>query len=397
MIRWILFLLLTLAAAVALGLTLEEDPGLVRIFYGGDVLEMTLAVFALLAIGGLLALWLAATIIIWIWELPSRLRARLARRRQLRARRALTQGLIEMSEGRWREGERKLVRHAGDSDVPLINYLSAARAAQLQEADDRRDAYLKAAYESTPQATVAVLLTQAELQLAHGQVEHALATLRRLQEQSPGHTFGLRLLAQVYERLGEWRNLEELIPRLRKTNVLKAEELERIEIRALQEAFLRATPDGVEALEATWRNIPRRLRKNRDIVLAYTAALLQNKAGDRAEAVLRDALKSQWDDSLALMYGEVRSSQPEKQLGRVESWLKEHGDSAALLYTAGHLCAVNKLWGKARSYLEASARLAPRAQTYRRLGQLLQELGQPEAAMMAFRKGLELCPESSKG
>lgn len=394
MIRWILFLLLTLAAAVALGLGLEQDPGLVRIYYGGFVLEMTLAVFALLCIGGLLALWLAVTLVIWLWELPSRLHARLVRRRQSRARRALTQGLIEISEGRWREGERRLVRHASDSEVPLINYLTAARAAQLLEADERRDTYLKAAYESTPQATVAVLLTQAELQLAHGQVEHALATLRRLQDQSPGHAFGLKLLAKVYERLGEWRNLEELIPRLRKTNVVKPEELERIEIRTLQEAFVRATPDGDEALEAVWRNIPRRLRRKVDIVLAYTAALLQNNAGDRAEAVLRDVLKSNWNDSLAYMYGEVRSSQPEKQLGRVESWLKEHGDSAALLYTAGHLCAVNKLWGKARSYLESSARLQPRAQTYHRLGQLLQELGQPEAAMVAFRKGLELCPQA---
>lgn len=397
MIRWILFLLLTLVAAVALGLGLQQDPGLVRIFHGGTAIEMTLAVFALLCIGALLALWLAVTLVIWVWEMPRRLRERLARRRQLRARRSLTQGLIEIAEGRWREGERRLVRNARDSEVPLINYLAAARAAQLLEEDERRDSHLKAAYETTPQATVAVLLTQAELQLAHGQVEHALATLRRLQEQSPGHAFGMKLLARVYERLGEWRNLEELIPRLRKTDVIKPAELERIEIRTLQEAFLRNTSAGATALDDIWRNIPRRLRKQRDVVLAFAAGLLQNKAGDRAEAVLRDALKSQWDDQLVLLYGEVRSSQPEKQLGRVESWLKEHGDSAALLYAAGHLCAVNKLWGKARSYLETSARISPSAQTYRRLGQLLQELGQPEAAMQAFRRGLELCPQSKNG
>lgn len=392
--RWIFFLLLTLAAAVALGLSLEHDPGLVRIFYGGSVVEMTLAVFALLCLGALLALWLAATLLIWIWEFPSRLRARLQRRRQLRARRALTEGLIEIAEGRWRDGERRLVRYARDSEVPLINYLSAARAAQLLEEDERRDAYLKAAYESTPQATVAVLLTQAELQLAHGQVEHALATLRRLQELSPGHAYGLKLLARVYETLGEWRSLEELIPRLRKTAVMRPTDLERIELRTLQEAFFTASSGGEAALEAVWRNTPRRMRKHPAVVRAYARALLDNNAGDRAEAVLRDALKSQWNDELVLLYGEVRSSQPEKQLGRVESWLKEHGDSAALLYAAGHLCAVNKLWGKARSYLESSARLAPRAQTYRRLGQLLQELGQPEAAMQAYRKGLELCPEA---
>lgn len=393
MIRWIFFLLLTLAAAVALGLMLEQDPGLVRIYYGETATEMTLAVFALLCLGALLALWLAVTILIWIWEFPARLRAHLARRRQIRARRALTQGLIEIAEGRWRDGEKRLVRNARHSEVPLINYLSAARAAQLLEQDERRDSYLKAAYETTPQATVAVLLTQAELQLAHGQIERALATLRQLQVQSPGHAYGLKLLARVYEALGEWRNLEELLPRLRKTKVIRPAELERLERRTIIEALKTAASKDVSALETVWRDIPRRLRRERLIISTFVRGLLQHRAGDRAEAVVRDALKSQWDDPLVLLYGEVRSSQPEKQLGRVESWLKQHGDSAALLYTAGSLCAMNKLWGKARSYLETSARLEPRAATYQRLGQLLQELGQPEAAMQAYRKGLELCPE----
>lgn len=396
MIRWILFIFMTLAAAAALGLMLEQDPGLVRIYYGGSVVEMTLAVFALLCLGSLLALWLAATVLIWIWQLPARLHTRLLRRRQLQARRALTRGLIEIAEGRWREGEKRLVRSARHSDVPLINYLAAARAAQLLEEDERRDNYLRAAHESTPQANVAVLLTQAELQIAHGQIEHALATLRQLQEQSPGHAYGLKLLARVYEALGEWRSLEELLPRLRKTNVIKPGELERLEARAVQEAFYNASAGGPEVLENVWRNTPRRLRKKHDIVRAYAIELLRNDAGDLAEAVLRDALKSEWNDELVLLYSETRSSLPEKQLGRVESWLKEHGDSAALLYAAGQLCAVNKLWGKARNYLESSARLEPRARTYQRLGGLLQELGQPEAAMQAFRKGLELCPPTVK-
>lgn len=395
MIRWTIFLLLTLVAAVVLGVGLEQDPGQVRIFHGENVVELTLAVFALLCLGGLLALWLLVTLVIWIWGFPARLRARVARRRQLRARRALTNGLIEIAEGRWRDGERRLVRNAHASDVPLINYLAAARAAQLLGEDERRDAHLKAAYETTPQATVAVLLTQAELQLAHGQVEHALATLRQLQEHSPGHAFGLKLLARVYENLGDWKHLEELIPRLRKTDVIRPADLERIEIRALREAFRNAPGRDAAMLDGIWRNTPRRLRRNVAVVHAYARALLERNAGDRAEAVLRDALKTQWDDDLVLLYSDVRSAQPEKQLARVESWLKEHGDSAPLLYAAGHLCAVNKLWGKARSYLETSARLQPRAQTFRRLGQLLQELGQPEAAMQAFRKGLELCPEST--
>ena len=86
--------------------------------------------------------------------------------------------------------EKNLMRHATDSEMPLITYVAAARAAQLQGEHERRDAHLRRAFEQIPEAHVAVLLTQAELQIAHKQHEQALATLRRLQEVDPDHAFG---------------------------------------------------------------------------------------------------------------------------------------------------------------------------------------------------------------
>lgn len=387
MIRWILLILATLAVAVGIGITLESDPGLVRIYFGGDVVEMTLAVFALISVTALLALWGIVAVLVWAWTFPSRMAAGLRRRRQRRARHALTRGLIEIAEGQWREGEKRLVKHARESDVPLISYLAAARAAQLLNADDRRDAYLKAAYESTPAATVAVLLTQAELQIQHQQYEHALATLRRLQELKPGHAYGLKLLARTYEAVGDWRGLETLLPRLRKTNVFRGESLERIEAEALQAAV--STARDREDVDRIWNSTPRRLRRHPDVVLAYVNALDRLDDADGAEAALRAALKQQWNESLVLRYGEIHGSRPEKQLGRVEAWLRTRSGDAALLYAAGQLCAANGLWGKARSYLEDSTRIDPQPRTYQRLGELLRELGQPEAAMQAFRNGLD--------
>lgn len=390
MLRWILFLLVVLAAAIGLGLMLEHEPGLVRVYYGGDVWESSLAVFALLNVLGLLAVWAVVAIVGWVWQFPSRLREANRRRKQLRARHALTQGLIEIAEGEWRKGEKRLVRHARNSEMPLINYLAAARAAQLMQEDERRDTYLKAAYETTPAATNAVLLTQAELQMAHGQYELALATLRRLQEIAPGHAYGLKLLARAHEALGDWQGLEQLLPRLRKTDVIREEELERLEMLAIEQAFRRAEDEN--ALEAVWSSTPRRLRRRETVVSIYARRLMKSGAQERAEGVLRDALKREWTPELVLLYGDLKTKNPEKLLGRVEQWVKERGDDAALLAAAGSLCASAGLWGKARSYLETSIRLEPHPRTYRRLGQLLQELGQPEAAMQAFRKGLELCP-----
>ena len=49
-----------------------------------------------------------------------------------------------------------------------------------------------------------------------------------------------------------------------------------------------------------------------------------------------------------------------------------------------------KLWGKARSYLETSIGIRPNPVTYQLYGQLLERLGESVAAADAFRLGLNL-------
>lgn len=389
--RFMLLFFGALLAAVGIAWALNIDRGYVLLSYGGWSVELSLASFVVVLVLAATAVFFILRAMRWVWRLPRRLRELYRRRRQLRARRLLTRGLIEFAEGRWREGEKKLVRSARDSETPLINYLSAARAAQLQKAHERRDNYLRLAYEETPAATIAVLLTQAELQIAHKQYEHAQATLKRLQEIKPGHAYGLKLLARLNNALGDWNGLEELLPRLRKSPAMTPDEIEQVEIRVLQERMKQlAQPGREEALKALWQSIPRRLRHKLEMIRPYVKALLDADAPDAAESMIRDTLKWQWDDELVIAYGRLRSSNAGRQLARVEAWLKEKGDSAALLLTAGRLCTVNQLWGKARAYLQTSIMLGPRVETYDELGHLFQNLGQPELAMEAFKSGLEL-------
>ncbi len=384
-----LIVLAALAAAVLLALAIHADTGYVLLSYRHVSAEMAFSTLVMLVLVGWLLLSLAVWLLWRIWTLPARTARLYRRRRQRRARRALNRGLIELAEGRWNEGERHLVRHAKDCETPLINYLIAARAAQLQRADDRRDDYLRLAYEAMPAATVAVLLTQAELQIAHRQFEHALATLRRLQEIKPRHTFALKLLARLYHELGDWDQLEELLPRLRQQQAMPADELTRFEERVATERLRGFVgSDALSRLEEYWGALPRRLRQQPALVQEYALALHGAGADDAAESVIRDALKREWNDTLVLAYGGLKARDVSRQLARVEAWLKERGDSAALLLTAGRLCIANQLWGKARSYIESSLAARPSAEAYEELGRLLQELGQPEAAMQAFSRGL---------
>ena len=309
-----------------------------------------------------------------------------------RAGQKLTLGMIEVAEGNYAKGEKLLARAAGASDAPLLNYLQAARAAHLQGQDERRDEWLKLAYENTPEAANAVLLTQAELQLDRGQYEQALATLRRLEENSREHSYALALLGRLYYRLEDWAMLAELLPRIEKQGRVSAEMLDRWAVRVHREA-LNAAADG-EAIDVAWRAVPKRVKAHSDVLVAYFEALMRVGLPDRAEKELAARLKSDWRGPLVRLYGLIETVDSSKQLGRAEGWLDRHADDPDLLLATARLCLRNELWGKARSYLETVIGLRPSPEAYQEYGHLLNQLGEDDAAAQAFRDGLGMVAEA---
>jgi HemY protein len=387
-VKYVFYLLLTLLAAVVVAGLAHVSNGYALLAYGRTSVEMSLGTLLVLVFVAFFGLYLLTTLAVTLWTFPRRLREALARKRELRARRATTQGLIDFAEGRWAMSEKNLMRHATDSEMPLITYIAAARAAQLQGEHERRDSYLRRAFEQIPEAHVAVLLTQAELQIAHKQHEQALATLRRLQEVDPHHAFGLKLLANLYRKLGAWEEMRTLLPKLRDNPELSRKDVDKFEVRAVAALLDRLDAKHTQPSAAElWDELPRRLRAEPELVRAYARALIRSGQGVKAEELLRDAIKSDGDEDMLALYGLAIGDDPKRQLARVEDWLAERGESAALLLTAGRLCVVAKLWGKARGYFEASVMLGGRPEAYEELGKLLRQLDDPEA-LRTYSEGL---------
>lgn len=385
---------IALFAAVGLALLAQQDPGYVLIARGQTTIESSLTVFLILLVSGFLAAYIALRLVVRAWGMPRRLQRWRQVRRWRRARRATNRGLIELAEGDWSEAEKILIRTAPSSEMPLINYLSAARAAQKLNAPDRRDRYLSLAHGSMAGADTAVALTQAELQLAHGQLEQALATLMHLHSIAPTHPYVLYLLMRLYEQLKSWGDLATLLPALRKYQVVDETTLEHLTHTVHRELLAIAARSGnVARLEEAWEKLPRELRRDPELVESYTRHLLRLGQAARAEGLLRDVLKRQWHEPLVYLYGMIEGADTARQLNQAEHWLKEYGRSAVLLLTLGRLCVRHKLWGKARSYFEASLGVEPRPETYRELGTLLNRLGEDEEAVACCRKGLALAVE----
>ena len=361
---------------------LLSDPGYAVINFRGYVIEMSVPVLVGFAVALVFFVWLIRKIIV----APRRLGEAAGRYRSARSGQKLTKGMIAVAEGNLARGERLLGRAASTSDSPLFNYLQAARAAHLQGKDERRDEWLRMAFQETPEAANAVLLTQAELQLDRGQYEQALATLRRLEEDSRDHAQAQALMGRLYFKLKDWEALGELLPRLGKNTQIRPEVLEKWAVRVHCELLDQAA--DVEVLDHNWKGVPKKLRTNISLLEAYYRGLTRVGLHDRAEKELAAALKSDWRPELVQLFGLVEATDTTKQLKKAETWLKNRGDDPDLLLAAARLCVRNELWGKARSYLETVISLRPTPEAYREYGALLTQMGESDAAADAYREGL---------
>lgn len=382
--RFGIWAIVALVLGSSLAHFLLQDRGYVLINFRGFVVEMSVPGLVLV----LAAAYFAVRLLVRIWRAPRQLGEAMAGRRIRAAGDKLTRGLMHMTEGNWARGERLLTRGIRSSEAPLVNYLMAARAAQQQGSRERRNEWLKLAFEELPEAETAILLTQAELQLDAGEYEPALATLQRIAEKQPDNPIVVRLLAQAYHALGDKQHLRELVPKLAAAELPRATQVARI-LEGLDELG-RAGDLDLPVLEKLWGELSSTLRKDAELIAWRARVLDRLGSGDQAAKELRAALGTAWDPRLVRIYGELETGTARKQLKQAESWLEDHPDDGVLLLATARLCLANELVGKARSYLESSLALNPDPGAYALYGQLLSELGEKEAAADAYRAGLGL-------
>jgi HemY protein len=380
-----LLIVVTLLIGAVLAHFLLENNGYVLISFRGYTVEMSVPVLLFF----LLLLYMAIRILARIWHAPRQLGELAARVRVERAGRQITRGFVALSEGKLTRGERLITKGAANSEAPLVNYLAAARTAQMQGDRSRRDGWLKMAYEQGDASRNAVLLTQAELQLADGEYEQARASLNRIRDDQPEHPQALKMLVQLHRREGDWGVVMELLPTLRRAKNVSPTQLDEWATEA-HEALLGASDIDRGRVEELWLALPRNLRKSPRLIRARAKALVASRDTVSAEAEIAKALKQEWDDELVTIYGRMEPSNESAHLKQIEAWLASRPEDPILLLAAGRACIRCELWGKARSYLESSIAIRPTPEAYRELGQLMLKLDERDAATSAFAKGLTL-------
>jgi HemY protein len=375
---WRAVLVLIAAALVAaLGWhALADDPGYVQVRLRDTTLETSLVV----AVAAWLLLW---TVLVVTWRSlrwPLRAWGRAVKRR---GRERLAGGITAFAEGDYLQAERDLARAAEHAPLRTPALLVLARAAHERGAHERATQALDALGDAGARAGAAL---RAGILVDAGEVGQALALLEARAAADDLSLRGRHLLIDTALAAGRPRVALEALPPLARSQSLTPEALAALEARVLAAALAQA-PDAAQ-LAALWSAASRAQRRRPELVEAFarrSAAFGQVLAAmDEIEA----AQRREWNDALAVAWGELGPEELAARTRTAEGWLALAPNSAALLVTLARLHVAQEDWGRADEVLERALALEASPAAWEALGDVRRGQGDLAAAALAYAHAL---------
>jgi HemY protein len=383
------WVILIAALATAITLAARYQPGYVLIVVPPYRVELSLGLLVVLLVLAFVACYFATRIIVRATRLPSEVKEYRSRRRIERAHRNLAGALRAYFEGRYATAEKAASELIDTGEFKAIAAVVAARAAHEQRAYERRDHFLaRTAYYGEEDQTMRAIV-QAELLLHEREPQLALAALERLPNK---HIAALRLELKAVQLARNWDRYLEILSQLARAQALEENQAEELRRYGLAQNLARKSHDPAE-LSAYWQRLGPAERRDPMIAAAAARAFAQSGLHAEAQAVIETALDAGWDSVLVALYGDVQGEDT-RQIEHAERWLATHPSDAALLLALGRLCARRQLWGKAKSYLEASLSVEASSAAHLQLAQLLEQTGDADAARAHYSQSLELAAHS---
>jgi len=390
------WLLAVFAAAVALVVAARVDSGHVLFFYPPWRVEMSMVFFVVAAAASFVVLFVLFRVLGNALALPASVRAWRARRRRERAHTALATALQAYYEGRYARAEKEAGYAADHGPSPGVAALLAARAAHQMRDFDKRDRWLEHADGSGDSLQAARLVSRAELALEERDFAAARDALRSLHGAGPKHVATTRMLLRAERGAGAWDEVLRLASQLSKRDAIAPALAEEYKVQATVELLARLADDAA-AFERRWRGVAAADRIQPRIAAAAAGNATALGKAALARDILENALAAEWVPQLVLLYGglperlepEERIAEARARIERAEQWLLERERDSHLLATLGRLCAQAELWGKARSFLEASLSFEESRAARIELARLAERLGQSDEAQRHFRRAAE--------
>ena len=390
--KYLVWILALFAAAVALAIV-AQNPGYVLLVYPPYRIELSLTLFAVLLLLAFVSGYALLRLAFATLHLPGYVRKFRRERSQAQARKLMDEALIAFFEVRYADAELAATRAMQSGKPTILLSVIAARSAHELRDYPKRDSYLSVGGGKTGGDATLRLITSAKFMLDQGQPRAALNALQELRDggvkNHPG-AHALELKAQM--QAGNWDEALRLLDQLEKRATLDAETAGQLR----QQAWLGKIDQqqGLASLTAILKNIPADFKRRSKVAATAARALMRQGGYALARQLLADSLNAHWDSDLVALFGDClpdsQSGDGVAQIEQAEKWLAQHKQDPGLLLALGKLCLQQKLWGKARSYLDASISISPSHAAYTALAQLAQQMKKPEEAFKYYQSAMGL-------
>ncbi|GLS82239.1 heme biosynthesis HemY N-terminal domain-containing protein [Paraferrimonas haliotis] len=388
MIRVFAYLILILAGMI-LAPYIIQNKGYVLVAIGDYTIESSVIALLIVAILFFSALqlteWLIVAIINTLLSsryLPERWRKKAARKHTL-------SGALALAEEDWAQAEASMIKGADKGELPALNYLAAARAAQQQGNHANRDRYLAQAQQQ-PNARQAALVAQVRYQLQQGEVAQARNILNQLSISAKSKPSLLALAKEVYLCQKDWPLLRLLLPVLKKKHVIDEEQarqlLTQVDLGELQTEH----NHSLDELRKHWHWMPRAERNKPAIKAEYCKQLARFDAKE-AHQLLVKQLKQVQDAATLDAVAELMTWQDNPKLQNLLLSLhNQHPESAPLNECIGRLLLKERLYKQAKPYWQTCCNIAPTKARWLTLAEIQENQGEQYAAIASFKKAAHL-------
>lgn len=392
--KLLLWLIALFSVAVGMTLFAQLNTGYALIFLPPWRVEVSLNVFIVLLLLGIIALYLLLQMFVEIAGLPQRVRRYQANQAKEASVKLERDARIAFFEGRFQRAVRlstEAMAASQDDDAFAVNGLLAARAAHAMRDFAQRDQLLQKLKQRLGEQHLATLMTSGELLLDERRYAEAGEAISAARELAPKLTNAMKLELRLRQREQNPDAVIKLVDLLTKTDALEAEQAAHIRI-AAQLQLLKQHPMTPLELKEWWKKLSVAEQRNPKLAFAAARSYVAQEAPELAKDTLEKALEAEWNSELLQVYSQLELELPLQmaQLQQAEKWLKTHPRDEQLLLTLGRLCRKRELWGKAQSYFEASIAVNPSAVAHAELADLLSQLERDEEAAQHYRASLSL-------
>jgi len=298
-------------------------------------------------------------------------------------------GALAIAEEDWPAAERAMIKGADNGELPALNLLAAARAAQHQNKTAERDQYLARA-EAQPMTANAVATTRTRYLLKQGELALARAELDKLAPTSKSKAPVLKLALELYRAQEDWEALKLLLPILKKRQILEDAKLNTLNVETHCALLKAASLKGEEALEQCWQWLSRDERNQSEFLAIYAMGLCRFNRKDQALKLLSKKLRSSPESALLEVIPQIVTAHDEdirKQLLKHEITHENNADyqrCLALLYQQ------TRDMKEAKIRWQNVCRLAPSKDSWLALARIQEQLGEQGHANQSYRQAVNL-------